>query len=1051
MYGNQAANRLAKKLIQKKQLSRHAASAALFFFSDKNYQDCIEEFEAALQTCERFIQAERDKYPNISHDDKVILKLCYLGLSKFYTDKANYPKVRENFLAASKIYFDLAKEEGVNVGLLDCVINFGKASIHLARYHDNVPSAEYYQQVINLCEKILPDALHLKIEDRIAEIYVLLGIAYSYNNKHKKSLTYLEIILDNVKKSGYEPLKTSLLIDFITVLYRTSYQLLQEGKYTSAIQIGSLILPIASLYLQTVPDSDRLQVLIYEINFRYHLLFARAYLGLADLAMANQSYCAALEIHTQVYRSAQVTKLHQVEYPFQLTADRFVATIFHLSTLEFYAVEQYGTTITARQYDDLFAHYIKDFLQHVNEKIPDESNALNSIAEKLDEYLMLVRDWPDNQEIKRDFYQAALTISKALSNQEQIAYYEDLLNNLTSCKPHTSDLMLDLTTLKKEPTAPKAKSNPHVEKSRIPKRVSNFQPRNVTIASLKNDYHQVALLEAYRLYQQEKYLEGIAYYKKLREKASPRNRLFSMQCLTGLGECYSARAEQLEQTGAVNKEQIEKFRGKALQVYQEALRFLNIENEEMSDAEYVEMQRLGDFICQLIDCIHQNEFVSQSVQSAKVMQQPKKLHTKIKPTKTNAVKSNTNLPLSKPKSSQVAEASGKRTSPCLHNIQLTLTEQMQGPLVIKQELGVSVAAQRVKDALRHEGYGAYLVGGAVRDPLLKLSPADYDIVTNATPEQVAALFPSNSKIIGNCFTLVLIQLEQETIEVATLRKQAGKLPKAKAWQDNSTSGSYGFSLREDAFERDFSINALYYFDGKIIDHVGGYRDLKNKMVRALGDVNQRFQRDPVLMLRGIRLAAKLDFALDTTTSQMLMEQAKLLLSQVNPARLYREVCKTFLQPYDKVLEIAQQHGILKILFPLIDNYLIIHPDKKEPLAKLLTAIGNRYKSDNLAGHILLFACLLWLPLKQQIMQSNNVLENIDKLIDEQSKIFNIPDHVCTKIKAIWLIYIGNQQPLSNLGGAELKQSDFNLQQVFAELIQNDFQLTPAGTCFANSL
>ena len=199
-------------------------------------------------------------------------------------------------------------------------------------------------------------------------------------------------------------------------------------------------------------------------------------------------------------------------------------------------------------------------------------------------------------------------------------------------------------------------------------------------------------------------------------------------------------------------------------------------------------------------------------------------------------------------------------------------------------------ALKVVKTLVKNGYEAYLVGGCIRDLLLGLQPKDFDIATSATPEQIHKVF-KRSRIIGRRFKLVHIMFSaRKYIEVATFR--AGKVKtsnKGQVIRDNF----YG-SLKDDVFRRDFTVNALYYDVVKfqVIDYVNGLEDLKASQINIIGRASERFEEDPVRMIRAIRFKVKLEAELNPEISKNINSKAY-LLKNIPPARLYEEVIKLF--------------------------------------------------------------------------------------------------------------------------------------------------------------
>jgi poly(A) polymerase len=232
---------------------------------------------------------------------------------------------------------------------------------------------------------------------------------------------------------------------------------------------------------------------------------------------------------------------------------------------------------------------------------------------------------------------------------------------------------------------------------------------------------------------------------------------------------------------------------------------------------------------------------------------------------------------------------------------------------------ISKAALRVLYRLNEAGYNAYLVGGAVRDLLLGGHPKDFDVATNATPDEVKKLF-RNCRLIGRRFRLAHVVYGNEIIEVATFRGTSeeegvegdrhivdGRIVRDNVWG----------SIEEDAIRRDFRVNAMYYdiSDFSVRDYVGGMQDLQDRVLHLIGDPDTRYREDPVRMLRAARLAAKLDFRIDPTGSAPFAELGP-LLSSVAPARLFDESLKMFLAGHGrKSFRMLEECGLLKYMFP----------------------------------------------------------------------------------------------------------------------------------------
>jgi poly(A) polymerase len=222
--------------------------------------------------------------------------------------------------------------------------------------------------------------------------------------------------------------------------------------------------------------------------------------------------------------------------------------------------------------------------------------------------------------------------------------------------------------------------------------------------------------------------------------------------------------------------------------------------------------------------------------------------------------------------------------------------------------------------LHRAGHLAYLVGGGVRDLLLGRTPKDFDVGTNATPQQVRRLF-RNCFLVGRRFRLAHVRFgPDEVVEVATFRRQAtaDDLPEDPSDHQMMAENVFGTPL-EDAFRRDFTINALFYdiASFSIIDYVGGLADLEARRLRVIGDPLIRFTEDPVRMLRALEFAARLDFTLDETTREGIYTRAP-LIAEAAPARIREELNELFRHAVaGKVLRQAQASGLLE---PLLAGY-----------------------------------------------------------------------------------------------------------------------------------
>jgi len=236
----------------------------------------------------------------------------------------------------------------------------------------------------------------------------------------------------------------------------------------------------------------------------------------------------------------------------------------------------------------------------------------------------------------------------------------------------------------------------------------------------------------------------------------------------------------------------------------------------------------------------------------------------------------------------------------------------------------SKSALKVLYRLHKAGYQAFLVGGCVRDAMLVLHPKDFDVATNATPEEVRALF-GNCRLIGRRFRLAHVRFGREIIEVATFRSAANHSDDDHAHDDEGRivrDNVYG-GIDEDVWRRDFTCNALYYniADFSIWDYTGGVRDINRRHLVLIGDPDKRLREDPVRMLRAVRFAAKLNFTIDETVVKAIEKDVP-LLANVPAARLFDEFMKLFQSGFaTKTFELLREHQLFAQLFPATDEEL----------------------------------------------------------------------------------------------------------------------------------
>ncbi len=324
---------------------------------------------------------------------------------------------------------------------------------------------------------------------------------------------------------------------------------------------------------------------------------------------------------------------------------------------------------------------------------------------------------------------------------------------------------------------------------------------------------------------------------------------------------------------------------------------------------------------------------------------------------------------------------------------------------------ISYGAKKVTDGLQAAGYQAYVVGGAVRDLLLEKTPKDFDVATNATPEEVRRVF-RRSRIIGRRFRLVHVMFGEEVVEVSTFRRMIEA--------EDAQTDAHGRLLRDnefgdkeqDAARRDFTANALYYDPGtqEIFDYHRGYADTRDGVLRMIGDPAVRYREDPVRMLRAVRLSAKLGIKLEAATAAPIGKM-KDLLDNVPEARMLDEMLKMLLS--GNSVECIQQlrkmdlhHGLL----PMLD--VIWAQPKGEKFIKLaLRNTDDRLRQDKSVSPAFLFAALLW-PEVQTAWESlvkggarpiGAMHDAMDEVLAKQKSRMAIPHRHDAVMKEIWLM------------------------------------------------
>lgn len=349
---------------------------------------------------------------------------------------------------------------------------------------------------------------------------------------------------------------------------------------------------------------------------------------------------------------------------------------------------------------------------------------------------------------------------------------------------------------------------------------------------------------------------------------------------------------------------------------------------------------------------------------------------------------------------------------------------------------ISKAALNVISGLHQAGFKGFLVGGGVRDLLLNQHPKDFDIATDATPEQVHKLF-RNSRIIGRRFRIVHVRFGREVIEVTTFRgSHDAEISDAKRNSGNqhSVKAKNGMLLRdnvfgtveEDAIRRDFTINALYYTtaDFSVYDFTNGVEDLKKKVVRIIGDAETRYREDPVRMLRAVRFAAKLDFTIDGATAEPIKRLSS-SLGNISPARMFDEVLKLFMSGYgEKTYHLMQSYNLFAPLFPEPYNALN-QPFANELVVQALINTDKRIQEGKPVTPAFIFAALLWPAVNRRQRQLHDegipdvpaMHQAAQEIASKQQQHTSVPKRFGMPMREIWDL----QLRLSKRGGKRAQQ------------------------------
>jgi poly(A) polymerase len=329
---------------------------------------------------------------------------------------------------------------------------------------------------------------------------------------------------------------------------------------------------------------------------------------------------------------------------------------------------------------------------------------------------------------------------------------------------------------------------------------------------------------------------------------------------------------------------------------------------------------------------------------------------------------------------------------------------------------ISEYALKVLYKLKQEGFAAHVVGGGVRDLLLGHEPKDFDVATDATPEQVRGVF-RNCRLIGRRFRLAHVHFGREIVEVATFRGSGGDDDEGDRRVENGMilrDNAYG-TIEEDALRRDFTINALYYdiSSFSLVDYAGGLADLQAGQLRLIGDPERRYREDPVRMLRALRFACKLGFNIEPETERPLFSLGH-LLADIPAARLFDELLKLFHSGYGlAVFEKLRHYGLFGQLFPETESCLA-REDQSFPVTFVSRGLANtdlRLQEDKPVSVFFLFAILLWEPVRRRYEQlldggrpaNDAIYQAAEEVCARQHLRVAIPKRFSLPMREIWYL------------------------------------------------
>ena len=355
-----------------------------------------------------------------------------------------------------------------------------------------------------------------------------------------------------------------------------------------------------------------------------------------------------------------------------------------------------------------------------------------------------------------------------------------------------------------------------------------------------------------------------------------------------------------------------------------------------------------------------------------------------------------------------------------------------------QAESLSRGARQVCQTLQAKGYQAYVVGGAVRDLLLGVKPKDFDVATDADPEEVHKLF-RRSRLIGRRFKIVHVMFGEETVEVSTFRAGTG----GEADEHGRVLRDNVFGNREqDAARRDFTCNAMYFYPAEltVFDYHRGYKDVQGKTVRIIGDARLRYREDPVRMLRAVRFAAKLGFHIHAQTSAPIRELAP-LLENVPAARMFDEMQKLLLSGHAVAcLKRLRSEGLHHGVLPMLD-VILEQPMGERFVMLALAQTDERVREDRPVSPAFLFASLLWHEVLASWTAAKGRGERpipalhdaMDSVLALQTDKLAIPRRFTAMMKEIWILQPRFEQRSGRRPHALLAQERFRAAYDFLEL------------------